>query len=131
MLSWSTDSLIADSRSQGEIRQGVTLEVMGGQLDGPAHRDEAPRGRAAGHHTITWTTLAGYLAFLEKGRLDERGLVHRGGDDPQAWSGSTIARRRPPSSKMRALVRQEMQAGALGIGRPSSMHPAPTPRPKS
>src|SRR4051794_18291540 len=29
MLSWSTESLIADGRSQSEIRQGVTLEVMG------------------------------------------------------------------------------------------------------
>jgi len=29
MLSWSTDSLIADGRSQGEIHSGVTLEVMG------------------------------------------------------------------------------------------------------
>src|SRR5262245_10104636 len=29
MLSWATDSLIVDGRSQGDIRQGVTLEVFG------------------------------------------------------------------------------------------------------
>jgi len=29
MLSWAGVSLIADGRSQGDIRQGVTLEVMG------------------------------------------------------------------------------------------------------
>ena len=29
MLSWSTESLIIDGRSMGEIKQGVTLEVMG------------------------------------------------------------------------------------------------------
>jgi N-acyl-D-aspartate/D-glutamate deacylase len=29
MLSWSTESLILDGRSQSEIRQGVTLEAMG------------------------------------------------------------------------------------------------------
>ncbi len=29
MLSWSTDSLIEDGRSQSEIRQGVTTEIMG------------------------------------------------------------------------------------------------------
>src|SRR6478672_1713484 len=29
MLSWSNESLIHDPRSQSEIRQGVTLEVMG------------------------------------------------------------------------------------------------------
>ena len=36
MLSWSTESLIADGRSQSDIRQGVTLEVMGrGRVHGP------------------------------------------------------------------------------------------------
>src|SRR4051794_19809875 len=29
MLSWATDSLFADGRAQSDIRQGVTLEVMG------------------------------------------------------------------------------------------------------
>src|SRR6267378_6719657 len=29
MLSWSTDSLIEDGRSQSEIREGVTTEIMG------------------------------------------------------------------------------------------------------
>src|SRR6266446_6583959 len=29
MLSWSTESLIQDGRSQSEIRQGVTTEIMG------------------------------------------------------------------------------------------------------
>jgi N-acyl-D-amino-acid deacylase len=36
MLSWANESLIADGRSQGDIRQGVTLEVMGeGWSPGP------------------------------------------------------------------------------------------------
>ena len=29
MLSWATESLIQDGRSQSDIRQGVTLEIMG------------------------------------------------------------------------------------------------------
>src|SRR5262245_20749369 len=29
MLSWSTETLLEDGRSESEIRQGVTLEVMG------------------------------------------------------------------------------------------------------
>src|SRR4051794_2883756 len=29
MLSWSTESLIQDGRSQSELRQGVTTEIMG------------------------------------------------------------------------------------------------------
>src|SRR6184192_4458072 len=36
MLSWSTESLIQDGRSQSEIRQGVTTEIMGeGESTGP------------------------------------------------------------------------------------------------
>ncbi len=36
MLSWATESLIEDGKSQGEIRQGVTLEIMGeGESMGP------------------------------------------------------------------------------------------------
>src|SRR6266404_2877239 len=36
MLSWSTDSLIEDGRSQSEIREGVTTEIMGeGNSMGP------------------------------------------------------------------------------------------------
>src|SRR3954447_21409543 len=38
MLSWSTDSLIEDGRSQSEIRQGVTTEIMGeGESMGPVN----------------------------------------------------------------------------------------------
>ena len=29
MLSWATESLIEDGRSMSDIKQGVTLEVMG------------------------------------------------------------------------------------------------------
>ena len=36
MLSWATESLIVDGRSQGDLRQGVTLEVFGeGNSMGP------------------------------------------------------------------------------------------------
>ena len=62
MLSWSTDSLIADGRSQGEIRQGVTLEVMGeGNSMGPLTDDMKRRAvEQMGdiRYDITWTTLA-------------------------------------------------------------------------
>jgi N-acyl-D-amino-acid deacylase len=36
MLSWANESLLEDGRSQSDIRQGVTLEVMGeGESMGP------------------------------------------------------------------------------------------------
>jgi len=40
MLSWSTESLLADGRSQSEIRQGVTTQIMG--EGGPGGRSTTP-----------------------------------------------------------------------------------------
>ena len=65
MLSWSNESLIQDGRSQGDIRQGVTLEVMGeGDSMGPVSDTMrtvilAQQGDIT--YPITWTTLGGYL----------------------------------------------------------------------
>ena len=44
MLSWATESLLADPRSQSDIRQGVTLEVMGeGWSMGPLNAAMKPK----------------------------------------------------------------------------------------
>ena len=40
MLSWATESLLVDGRAQSDIRQGVTLEVMG--EGGPWGRSTTP-----------------------------------------------------------------------------------------
>ena len=122
MLSWSTDSLIADGRSQGEIRQGVTLEVMGeGNSMGPL-TDEMKR-RAVEQmgdirYDITWTTLAEYLAFLEKKGISTNVASYIGAATIREHVVGLEDRAATPAEleKMRALVRQEMQAGALGIG---------------
>ena len=65
MLSWATQSLIADGRSQSDIRQGVTLEVMGeGRSMGPIN-DEMRAAMVARQgdfkFEVPWTTLAEYL----------------------------------------------------------------------
>jgi N-acyl-D-amino-acid deacylase len=70
MLSWANESLIQDGRSQGEIRQGVTLEVMGeGESMGPYNaemkrlkRDEQGDIK----YKIEWTTLGEYMDYLFK-----------------------------------------------------------------
>ena len=65
MLSWANESLIADGRSQSEIRQGVTLEVMGeGESMGPLNEKmrrnlEAQQGDIK--YPVTWSTLREYL----------------------------------------------------------------------
>jgi N-acyl-D-amino-acid deacylase len=122
MLSWATESLLVDGRSQGDIRQGVTLEVFGeGSSMGPL--TDAMKKRMVDQmgdikYEITWTTLAEYLKELER-----RGIS----TNVASFIGATTIREhvvgledRKPSAEqlaqMRALVRQEMEAGALGIG---------------
>jgi len=122
MLSWSTDSLIADGRSQGEIRQGVTLEVMGeGNSMGPL-TDEMKRRAVEQQgdirYDIAWTTLAEYLAYLEKKGISPNVASYIGAATIREHVVGLDDRQATPAEmeKMRALVRQEMQAGALGIG---------------
>src|SRR6185295_14097043 len=61
VLSHSEESLIADGHSQGEIREGVTLEIMGeGFSMGPfneAMKAEALKQQADIKYPIEWTTL--------------------------------------------------------------------------
>ena len=122
MLSWSTDSLIQDGRSQSEIRQGVTTEIMGeGESMGPVNdrvREHMLRTQADIKYDIKWNTLAEYLQYLEK-----RGISC----NVASFLGATTVREyvigfedKPPTpeqlDQMRELVRKEMEAGALGIG---------------
>jgi N-acyl-D-amino-acid deacylase len=122
MLSWSTESLIQDGRSQSEIRQGVTTEIMGeGESMGPVNdrvREFMLKQQADIKYDIKWKTLAEYLQYLEK-----RGISC----NVASFVGATTIRAniigfddRAPTpqelDQMRELVRKEMEAGALGIG---------------
>ena len=115
MLSWATESLIIDGRSQSDIRQGVTLEVFGeGGSGGPlsetmkAEYDTPPE----------WTTLGEYLEFLET-----RGIS----PNVASFIGATTLRihqvgyedRAPTDEEMenmKLLVKEGMEEGAMGIG---------------
>ena len=122
MLSWSTESLIQDGRSQSEIRQGVTTEIMGeGESMGPVNarvREHKMRQQTDIKYDITWNTLGEYLRYLEK-----RGVSC----NVASFIGATTIREyvigfedKAPTpaqlDEMRELVRKEMEAGALGIG---------------
>ena len=122
MLSWSTESLLLDGRSQGEIRQGVTTEIFGeGSSMGPltdAMKRRMVENMGDVKYEITWTTLSEYLRELER-----RGVS----PNVASFIGATTIRehvigledRKPTPAQleeMRALVAAEMAAGALGIG---------------
>src|SRR5713101_7403015 len=121
MLSWSVESLIADGRSQGEIRQGVTLEVFGeGDSMGPLTEEMKRRAveqQGDIRYDIAWTTLAEYLAYLEKKGISPNVASYIGAATIREHVVGLDDRPATPAEleQMRALVRQEMQAGALGI----------------
>ena len=122
MLSWAVDELLVDPRSQSDIRQGVTLEVFGeGSSWGPwsdTMKKERREGQGDIKYEIAWTTLGEYLEHLER-----RGVA----TNVSSFVGATTLRvhevgyedRRPTPEeldRMRALVRQAMEEGALGVG---------------
>lgn len=122
MLSWATETLIADGRSQSDIRQGVTLEVMGeGWSMGPvndvmAATEEKRQGDIT--FPIKWRTLGQYMD----------GLVAKGiSPNIASFVGATTVRVHElgegdvdPTpeqlARMQALVRQAMNEGAMGVG---------------
>ncbi len=134
MLSWATESLIIDGRSQGDIRQGVTLEVFGeGNSMGPMNNamkqewlddfvsymgsEEATAEVLGGALEVPWTTLGEYLDYLVAegtatnvasflGAATPR--VHELGYEDRAPTAEELER-------MEGLVRQAMEEGALGI----------------
>ena len=122
MLSWSTESLIQDGRSQSEIRQGVTTEIMGeGESMGPVNdrlRQYMLKNQADIKYEIKWNTLAEYLQYLEKRGISCNAASFLGATTVRAYVIGFNDRIPTPQEmdQMRELVRKEMEAGALGIG---------------
>jgi len=122
MLSWSTESLIQDGRSQSEIHQGVTTEIMGeGESMGPVNdrlRQYMLKNQADIKYEIKWNTLAEYLQYLEKRGISCNAASFLGATTVRAYVIGFNDRIPTPQEmdQMRELVRKEMEAGALGIG---------------
>ena len=120
MLSWATESLLEDGRGQSDIRQGVTLEVMGeGHSMGPLtdSMKEELRAQSLLGHPVEWTTLAEYLELLER---------HGVSPNVASFVGSATVREyvigaddRPPTprelARMQQLVADAMREGAVGL----------------
>jgi N-acyl-D-amino-acid deacylase len=122
MLSWATTSLIVDGRGMADVKQGVTLEVFGeGWSMGPLNdtmKAELKRDQGDVKYDIDWTTLREYLDSLVR-----RGISV----NVASFVGATTVRmhvlgeadRAPDAEeleRMKTLVRQAMEEGALGIG---------------
>ena len=122
MLSWAVESLIEDGRGVGDTVQGVTLEVFGeGDSMGPLNpqmKKLAIQRQGDIKYPIKWTTLGEYLTYLTR-----KGIT----PNVASFIGATTVRVHELGEKdvdptaaqmtrMRALVRQAMKEGALGVG---------------
>jgi N-acyl-D-amino-acid deacylase len=122
MLSWAVESLIEDGKSEGDIRQGVTLEVFGeGESYGPlteASKQALIAAQGDIKYEITWESLAEYLDFLEKKGISTNVASFIGAttlrintvgfEDRAATTAELEA--------MKIMVEKGMKEGALGIG---------------
>lgn len=130
MLSWANVTLLEDGRSQSDIRQGVTLEIMGeGRSMGPLNESmkaEMLASQSDIKFDIPWTTLGEYLQYLE-----DRGVS----TNVASFVGNGTIRQhvigyenRPATvremEKMLELTIQAMEEGAVGIS--SSLLYAPS-----
>ena len=124
MLSWATESLIQNGRSESDIMQGVTLEVFGeGWSMGPLNKNlkkelQLPTAQGDIKYDIDWNTLDEYL----------QSLVRRGiSPNVASFIGGTTVRinhigyeNRAPSAEeltsMKQMVKEAMEDGALGVG---------------
>ena len=122
MLSWSNESLIQDGRSQSEIRQGVTTEIMGeGESMGPVNdrvREFMVKQQGDIKYDITWKTLGEYLRYLQHRGISCNVASFVGATTIRAYVIGFEDKAPTPEQldQMRELVRKEMEDGALGIG---------------
>ena len=122
MLSWATESLIADGKGQSDIRQGVTLEVFGeGTSMGPVNAEMKARAlerQGDIRFPIQWTTLGEYLEFLERKGVSPNVASFVGATTVRVHElGEGDVDPTPEQlDRMRALVRKAMDEGALGVG---------------
>src|SRR5215813_6455476 len=120
MLSHSETSLIADYRSLGELRQGVTTQIFGESSMGPLS-DEMKRTQLASQgdikFDIPWTTLSEYLKHMETRGISQNIASFVGAGTVRAHVIGLEDKPPTPAQleQMKELVRREMEAGALGV----------------
>ena len=122
MLSWATETLIEDGNSQSDIRQGVTLEVMGeGSSMGPLNtkmKTEMQNGQGDIKYKVEWNTLGEYLDYLEKKGVSCNVASFIGAGTVRQYVVGEDNRQATPAELdgMQHLVAQAMEEGAMGVG---------------
>jgi len=131
MLSWANESLIQDGRSMSDIRQGVTLEVMGeGNSMGPLNetmKQEMVERQSDIEFDVDWTTLGEYLQHLEARGISTNVASFVGAATVRIHEMGYEDRDPTPEEldAMLQLVREAMEEGAVGVGSSLPYIPAP------
>ena len=122
MLSWATISLIEDGRSMSDIKQGVTLEVFGeGWSMGPLNdtmKEEMGKDQGDIKYDVNWTSLDEYLQSLVKKGITPNLASFIGATTLRIYTVGFEDRAPTPDEleTMKALVKQAMEDGAMGVG---------------
>ncbi len=121
MMCWANESLIVDGRSQSNIRQGVTLEVLGeGFSMGPLNDElksyfKSQQGDI--QYDIEWTTLDEYLQHLVQRGVSPNvaSFVGAGGIRANVLGFEDRLPTPDELRQMQELTRQAMAEGAVGV----------------
>lgn len=110
MLSWSEAMLLKDGRAMSDIKQGVTLEVMGEGLSAGPRKPRAKDKR--------WITLGQFFTYLERKGVSPNFASFVGATTVRLYVLDHSDRQPTPKelTQMKNLVAQAMREGAMGLG---------------
>jgi N-acyl-D-amino-acid deacylase len=120
MLAHPEESLMVDGRALSDLRQGVTLEVMGEISMGPLNdnlKSFFKKFQTDIHYDIDWTTLGQYLTKLERQGIAPNiaSFVSAGTIRQYVLGEDNVQPNAAQLAQMRQLVHQAMEEGALGV----------------
>ena len=120
MLAHPEESLLADGRALSDLRQGVTLEVLGEDSMGPLTpqmKTLALQREGDIRYAIDWTTLGEYLHKLEQRGIapNVASFVGAGTVRTNVLGERDVQPTPQQLTQMRTLVRQAMEEGAVGV----------------
>ena len=122
MLSWATQPLLVDGRALSDIKQGVTLEIMGeGNSMGPlndAMKISMKEKQSNIKYDVTWTTLNEYLERIVDQGVSVNVASYVGATTVRIHELGYINRKPTPEEliRMQNLVEEAMLDGAIGVG---------------
>lgn len=120
MLSHAYTALLRDGRSLSDIKQGVTLEVFGENSMGPLSpqmKQDMIQQQDEDKYEVPWTTLAEFMQHLAQKGVATNFASFVSASEIREHELGQINRAPTPEelTRMKALVRQAMQQGAMGL----------------